>query len=97
MDQLDAAGLLARVENWLKNRRHDPALLLTAGRICQRAAIWGKAKDYLEASVRELPQAETYHVLAEVMEATGDQDKANGYNKNGLQLIADNRRLAIGN
>ncbi len=55
---LDAAGLereavarLERAERWLGARSQDPQLLATLGRLCAQAGLWGKARDYFEASL----------------------------------------------
>lgn len=93
LDRLDAARLLGRVEHWLKTRRNDAMLLLTAGRICHRAGIWGKAREYLEASVRERPRPESYKELAEVFEASGEGERARECYRLGLGALRPERSL----
>lgn len=43
-------ALLQKAEGWLLQQPRDAALLLTLGRLCARAGLWGKARNYLEAS-----------------------------------------------
>lgn len=38
-------------ERWLRERADDAQLMATLGRLCAQAELWGKAHDYLEASV----------------------------------------------
>jgi HemY protein len=42
---------IERAERWLRERAEDPQLLIALGRLCAAAELWGKARDYLEASL----------------------------------------------
>ena len=48
----DPARQLHLAEGWLKDHPGDPSLLLTLGRLCLQNSLWGKARDYLESSLR---------------------------------------------
>jgi HemY protein len=48
---------LQAAEGWLKNHPDDPGLLLTLGRLCLQSSLWGKARDYLEASLQATTQS----------------------------------------
>jgi HemY protein len=48
----DPARQLQTAEGWLKEHPADPSLLLTLGRLCLQTSLWGKARDYLESSLR---------------------------------------------
>uniref|UniRef100_UPI003D6634B3 heme biosynthesis protein HemY n=1 Tax=Pseudomonas viridiflava TaxID=33069 RepID=UPI003D6634B3 len=48
----DPAKQLQTAEGWLKHHPSDPSLLLSLGRICLQSRLWGKARDYLERSLR---------------------------------------------
>jgi hypothetical protein len=48
----DPARQLQTAEGWLKEHPADPSLLLTLGRLCLQNSLWGKARDYLESSLR---------------------------------------------
>jgi HemY protein len=69
-------GLLQTVEKWLIDRPQDPALLLTCARCCLRNELYGKARSYLEASLGLRPRLETYQMLAKLLEATGERERA---------------------
>jgi HemY protein len=68
---------LAYAEKWLKNHPNDPVLLLSLGRICKQLQLWGKARDYLEASLTHDPaNSESYQELGELFEALGEPTEA---------------------
>ncbi len=86
---VDSAKQLARAEAWLDKHENNALLLLTLGRLCLRARIWGKARRYLEASVMAAPHTEAYHTLAQLLERLGEQEKALDCYRKGLALITD--------
>lgn len=49
--QDEARARIERAERWLREHPEDPQLLATLGRLCMSAELWGKAQNYLEASV----------------------------------------------
>ena len=49
--QDEARARIERAERWLRDHPEDPQLLATLGRLCMSAELWGKAQNYLEASV----------------------------------------------
>lgn len=79
---------LTFAEKLLSEHARDPVLLLTLGRLCKRIELWGKARTYLEESIRIEPYAETYHELATLHEQLGEADKASEYFRKGLSLAA---------
>ncbi|MGD8380209.1 MAG: heme biosynthesis HemY N-terminal domain-containing protein [Gammaproteobacteria bacterium] len=80
---------LARVEGWLKDRPEDPDVLLAAGRLCIQARLWGKARDYLEASLRLRPTAAGYDVLGRLLQELGELDEAREAFRKGLGLLLE--------
>lgn len=48
----DPARQLQTAEGWLKAHPQDASLLLTLGRLSLQNRLWGKARDYLESSLR---------------------------------------------
>lgn len=81
-----AAALLGRAEVWLANHAEDPQLLLTLGRLCLRAELWGKARGYLEACVARQPSAFSYRLLAETYEKLDEPELARRQRALGLDL-----------
>ncbi|MDG1308268.1 MAG: heme biosynthesis HemY N-terminal domain-containing protein [Porticoccaceae bacterium] len=80
---------LAVAEKWLPDHVDDPDLLLALGRICRRAELPGKARDYLTAATSINPCPETYLELAELLDSMNDQSSAEMYRHGlliGLQL-----------
>lgn len=84
----DAERQLAAVEGWLKDHGKDPLLLLTAGRLCIRNRLWGKARIYLESSIGAGPRPETYRELGLLLEKMGERGSAADCYRKGLQLAA---------
>lgn len=69
-------SLLQTVEKWLHAHPQDAALLLTCARICIRNELYGKARSYLEASLGIKPRLETYQILANLLELSGEREVA---------------------
>jgi len=80
---------LETAEGWLRDRREDPALLLSCGKLCVRAELYGKARSYLETSLAIRPRLETYQVLAHLMEQLGERDRA-------IRALGDALNFAVG-
>lgn len=49
--QEEARVRIERAERWLRDHPEDPQLLAALGRLCVAAELWGKAQNYLEASI----------------------------------------------
>lgn len=82
----DATAALRRAEGWLKDHPEDGALMLTLGRLCRRAELWGKAREYLERSLAFSARPDTYRELAELKERDGDTAGAMACYRNVLRL-----------
>ena len=67
---------LATAEGWLKTRPNDAALLLALGRIALVNRDWTKAREYLEASLKERRGAEVYGELGRLCLAMGERARA---------------------
>jgi HemY protein len=89
----DPARQLQTAEGWLKNHSDDPGLLLTLGRLCLQSSLWGKARDYLEASLRLQRNPEACAELARLLGQLGETDRSNQLFQEGLGLL-DERLLA---
>jgi HemY protein len=84
LDNVDAQ--LRHAEAWLRDRPEDPELLLTAGRICVRNQLWGKARSYLESSLAIRPSPEAYNELGQLMLNIGEDGSATDAFRKGLIL-----------
>ena len=95
----DRSALLRRAERWLQQRPDDSALLLTAGRLCVRNELWGKARSYFESSIGLRPTPETWHELGQLLTRMGEEQAASDAYQKGLTLSyggADVPRIAAG-
>jgi HemY protein len=85
----DPIRQLARVENWLGENGESAALLLTAGRLCVVAKLWGKARGYLESSIVLGGQPEAYEELGRLLKSLDDTEAA-------IQVFSDGLAVSIG-
>ena len=84
----DGAHQLKTAEGWLKQHGDDPELLLTLGRLCLQNKLWGKAREYLEASLARQRSAETCAELARLLAQLGEVERSNQLFQEGLGLLA---------
>jgi HemY protein len=89
----DPARQLQAAEGWLKDHPADPGLRLTLGRLCLQNSLWGKARDYLESSLRIQRNPEACAELARLLAQMGDAERSNQLFQEGLGLL-DERLLA---
>jgi HemY protein len=89
----DPARQLQTAEGWLKNHPDDPSLLLTLGRLCLQSSLWGKARDYLESSLRQQRNPEACAELARLLAQLGETERSNQLFQEGLGML-DERLLA---
>lgn len=75
---------LLSAENWLKKRPNNPELLLALGRISLRNELWGKAREYFEASLRLQRKPETLGELCRLTAHLGEHDQSIKLLKQGL-------------
>ena len=73
----DARPRIEKAERWLLDHPGDARLLLALGRLCVRAELWGKAQNYLEASLSFEPRRETHLALARLFERVGREGDSN--------------------
>jgi len=90
----DSARQLHFAEGLLKAHPSDPSLLLTLGRLCLQQRLWGKARDYLESSLRFQRNPETCAELARLLASLGETARSNQLFEEGLGLL-DERLLAL--
>lgn len=89
----DPARQLQAAEGWLKDHPADSSLLLTLGRLCLQNSLWGKARDYLEGSLKIQRNPEACAELARLLAQLGDAERSNQLFQEGLGLL-DERLLA---
>lgn len=79
---------LETAESWLLSQPEDPHLLLTVGRLSICNELWGKARSYLESSIKLEPTAQAYQELGALMERLGEPEKALDYYRRGLETLS---------
>ncbi len=88
LDVLIENKQLEMVEAWLEDHQNNAHLLLALGKICISRALWGKARNYLEASIAINPMPENYLKLARLLEENMDDPAAaQEYYRQGLHLL----------
>ncbi|MCJ8170511.1 heme biosynthesis HemY N-terminal domain-containing protein [Atopomonas sediminilitoris] len=80
----DALKQLKVAEGWLKSHAQDAELLLCLGRLCLRNQLWGKAREYLEASLSFASLPHAVAELARLLVAEGDREGAFALLQKGL-------------
>ncbi|SHL27867.1 heme biosynthesis HemY N-terminal domain-containing protein [Phytopseudomonas punonensis] len=88
----DSARQLQNAEGWLKQHPNDAGLLLTLGRLSLHNQLWGKARDYFEASLTLERHPETCAELARLLAQLGEVERSNRLFQEGLGLL--DRRLS---
>lgn len=79
---------IATAENWLKTHQDDAILLLTLARLCILQKLWGKARNYLDASLSIEQTPDAYAELGRLLGFLGDQQKSLECYKLGLLEFA---------
>ncbi len=84
--KVDGIRQLTVAEGWLRSHPDDPDLLLTLGRLSRRAGLWGKGRDFLEASLRLQQRPEAYAELAAILVELGEVEKSQECYRQGLAI-----------
>ena len=84
----NVAEQLSVAEGWLKEHEHDPYLLLALGKLARRGRQLGKARTYLEESVKLLPNPDTYYELGGVLDELDDKESADRCYRAGLTMLS---------
>lgn len=77
---------IEQAEKWLHTLPRDAHLLLTLAELCSAQALWGKAQNYLEASLALEPTAEAHVRMAEIREKAGQMGEACQHYQQALTL-----------
>jgi HemY protein len=79
-------ALLKSGEEWLKQRPRDHLLLLALGRLAMCQQLWGKAQNYLEASLSIQPTLIAHAELVRLFQAIGKEELAAQHYRDSLEL-----------
>lgn len=86
MSESRRLALLKSGEEWLKQRPRDHLLLLALGRLALCQQLWGKAQNYLEASLSIQPTLIAHAELVRLFQAIGKEDLAAQHYRDSLEL-----------
>ena len=82
---------IERAERWLSAHPQDSALLLMLGRLCAGQSLWGKARNYLDASLSVEPTVQAHLALAHLHEQLNESDAAHRHYRASLDLALARR------
>lgn len=83
----DTVKRIERAELWLKKHDDDAILLLALGRLCMHQKLWGKAKNYLDASLSVHPSAAAHLAQARLADIMQKPDEAEYHHRLAQELI----------
>ena len=89
----DVIRQIERAEAWLASHPNDANLLLALGKLCIHSELWGKAQNYLEASLSVEPSHPAHLALAQLNQKIGQSELARDHYGKGLELAL--RRLEV--
>ncbi len=81
-----ASTQIEQAERWLNQHPEDAGLLLALGKLCLHQELWGKAQNYLDASISLRPSRAAYTALAQLAEKLHKPDAAAGYYQQASEL-----------
>ncbi len=70
----DVVKQIERAERWLSAQSSDASLLFALGRLCVRQYLWGKAQNYLDASISIEPTPVAHLAAAQLHQKLGNAD-----------------------
>jgi len=79
---------IAKAEAWLRQHPDDARLLKALGRMCLRQRLWGKAQNYLEASLSVEASQQAHLELARLFDQLGRTEEANRHYRASALLDA---------
>lgn len=94
LDLDDSTAQLATADEWLRRHGEQPQLLLVAGRLCLRNRLWGRARSYLENSIKRAPSTQAYMALGQLFQETNEPAAAQSAYRQGLELSLSQRAPA---
>ena len=64
----------------------EAGLLLALGKLCLHQKLWGKAQNYLEASISLTPSHAAYEALGQLAERLGKPEQASKYYQQAMAV-----------
>jgi HemY protein len=89
LDVMASEKQIEIAEQWLQDHQHNEYLLYALGKMCISRDLWGRARNYLEASLSVKPMPATYLKLAQLLEDHLDERRqAQEYYRQGLHMLS---------
>ncbi|MGO8755260.1 MAG: heme biosynthesis HemY N-terminal domain-containing protein [Gallionellaceae bacterium] len=82
----DVVGQIEQAERWLQSHTRDAGLLLALGKLCLHQQLWGKAQNYLDASISISPCRRAYMELGRLAEMLQKPHDAFRYFRKSMEL-----------
>ncbi|HEU0219551.1 MAG TPA: heme biosynthesis HemY N-terminal domain-containing protein [Gallionella sp.] len=82
----DVIEQVRQAEKWLNQHKDDAGLLLALGKLCLHQKLWGKAQNYLDASISVSPSHAAYHALGQLAEKLQKPEEAFGYYQKAMAI-----------
>lgn len=82
----DLVAQIEQAEKWLNLHKQEPGLLLALGKLCLHQKLWGKAQNYLEASISLTPSSAAYEALGQLAERLGKTEQASSYHQQSMAV-----------
>ena len=82
----DVVAQIEQAEKWLNQHRQDAGLLLALGKLCVHQRLWGKAQNYLDASISVSPSHAAYTALGQLSERLGKSEETYRYYQQAMEL-----------
>ena len=82
----DLLAQIEQAEKWLSLHKQEAGLLLALGKLCLHQKLWGKAQNYLEASISLTPSHAAYEALGQLAERLGKPEQASKYYQQAMAV-----------
>ncbi|TAN78196.1 MAG: tetratricopeptide repeat protein [Gallionella sp.] len=82
----DGITQIEQAEKWLNQHKDDAGLLLALGKLCLHQKLWGKAQNYLDASISVSPGHAAYTALGQLAEQLGKPEEAFRYYQRAMAV-----------
>ncbi|MBI5657957.1 MAG: heme biosynthesis protein HemY [Nitrosomonadales bacterium] len=83
----EAVRQIEQAERWLRQHPDDAGLLLALGKLCLHQGLWGKAQNYLDASISVNPTRAAFTALGQLSEKLQKPDEAFRYFQKAMELM----------
>jgi HemY protein len=81
--------MFQRCEKWLESHPEDPYLFYITGLLAFRCQIWGRARTYIEQSLKMDPHPETYVLMGQLLEELNEASLASNCFRQASIMLAE--------